>query len=237
MLGRGKSDKQKRREQMQEQGALQDSLGTNKLEAGLVQQRQQEQENTRNQLLDTTDVKKELKKALLGMEPVQVPVEFLECKNCESRYRQNLEKCQECGENSFARKQSKTQKEIKWVQTSEKQLTSKKGFDMIWSEVQASVNENLTGSYLPAPVIDNVVYSTCGTLIKQIFGNYWKYGIKNEDDAVQVIDIIRKNVLATANKARGGRALKSQEKTVIEKISHAISGDSEEDDSGVQGLF
>lgn len=237
MLGRGKSDEQKRREQMREQGALQDSLGTNKLEAGLVQQRQEQQEHTRNQLLDTRQVKTELKKALLGMEPVQVPVEFLECNNCESRFRKNLDECEECGGSNFKRKQHETQKQLKWVQTSEKQLTSKKGFDMIWSEVQGSVNENLTGSYLPAPVIDNVVYSTCGTLIKQIYGNYWEYGIDNADDAAQVVDIVRKNVLATANKARGGRALKSQEKTVIEKISHAISGDGDDDDKGVAGLF
>lgn len=237
MLGRGKSDEQKRREQMQEQAAVKDSVGTNNLEAGLVQQRQKEQENTRNQLLDTNQVKKELKKALLGKQPVQVPLEFIECKNCESRFRQKLEECKECESTEFVRKQSETKKQIQWIQTSEKQLVSKKGFDMIWSEVQGSVNENLTGSYLPAPVIDNVVYSTCGTLIKQIYGNYWKYGIDNADDAAQVIDIIRKNVLATANKARGGRALKSQEKTVIEKISHAISGSEDDDEDGVKGLF
>lgn len=225
---------------MREQGALKDSISTNSLEARLVQNRKQDQDQTRNKLLETEEIRKNLKKALMGVQPVNVPVKYIQCRECSSQYEQNIDKCQkkDCGSTDLVVKQHQTKTKTKWVQTSEKQLVNQKGFDMIWSEVEASVNENVTGSYLPAKTIERLVYSTCGTLIMQIYVYPWRYGIQNTEDAKQVIDIVRKNVLATANKARGGRALKSQEKTVVEKISHAISGGEDtEDDSGVKSLF
>lgn len=235
MLGRNKEKSDE--EKIRERANLQDSFSVGKGELALSQQRKEQQDATRNQLLDTTEVKKQLKKSLMGVEPVQVPVQVIECQSCGSHHNQEVDKCRQCGSEDLQLTNSQTKNTVKWMETSEKQLVNQKGFDLIWSEVQGSINENITGSYLPSQTIDRVVFATCGTIIKQLSVHNDEYGVSNSEDMQQVVDIVRKNVLATANKARGGRALQSQEKTVIQKISESVKSGGDEDENNGIGLF
>lgn len=205
MIGR-KNKAQERKEEAREMAKIKDSYNTGGLESNLAMKKKQERSD--DDLLDIKEAKIDLKKALLGKEYKIVRYET------------------EGGD---------IKEEGRWVGTSDKQLCNQKGFGMIWSQVEGFLNKNVTSSYLPAKTIENMCKGTLKSIIKQIKTHRDEYGIETREDASEIVDIVRTALIANANKSRGGRALQSKEKTVVEKITRAL--DSEDDDDSSSGPF
>ena len=206
-LGNDREQHKKEAQQMEKKRAqIRESFTTGKLESGLAMKKNQE-ENSED-LLDVKQAKHDLRKALLGKE--------LQVRKYETDDGDIVEK-------------------PVWIDISEKQLCNQKGFDMIWSQVEGFLNKNVTGSYLPAYTIENMCKGTLKTVIKQVKTHHEEYGIDNREDASEIIDIVRTALIANMNKARGGRGLKSKEKTVVEKITRALDSD-EDDEKGSGGM-
>lgn len=206
----GNSNKDKRKKEAREMAAIKDSFQTGKLEQRMAAKKQEDKEE--DNLLDVKQAKRDLRKALLGKE--------LKIRKVETEGGDIVEK-------------------PVWIDISEKQLCNQKGFDMIWSQVEGFLNKNVTSSYLPAHTIENMCRGTLKTIIKQIKTHHEEYGIENREDASQIVDIVRTALIANINKARGGRALKSREKTVVEKITKALDSDSDQEGGkkGVPSIF
>lgn len=197
-----------RTEDAKKMAQIQDSFNTGKLEQRLAAKKNEDEDS--EDLLDVKEAKRDLRKALLGKEL-------------------HIQKGKTEGGDIV-------QKPV-WIDISEKQLCNQKGFDMIWSQVEGFLNKNVTGSYLPAHTIENMSKGTMKTIIKQIKTHHSEYGIENREDASEIIDIVRISMIANMNKARGGRGLKSKEKTVVEKITRALDSDEDEDESRVPNIF
>lgn len=211
MIGKNnKNEREQAKEMAKDRAQIQESFTTGKLESNLALKKKQEQEN--DDLLNVKEAKRDLRKALLGKELhiKQVKTEDGDIK----------------------------QKPV-WIDISKKQLCNQKGFDMVWSQVEGFLNKNVTGSYLPAHTISNMCKGTLKSIIKQIKTHHEEYGISNREDASEIVDIVRTALVANMNKARGGRGLKSKEKTVVEKITRALDGeeDEEKNDGPFGGVF
>lgn len=190
---------QDRKEQYREQAAIQDSNNTGNLENQMAAMKQKKRSQQKD-LVDPEDVKKNLRRALLGKENKWQPVQ-----GKEGQYRQIT------------------------VDVSKKKLCNEVGFGMIWNEVEGTITKNLAGSYLPASTIEKNIKSNIKTILDQIEKKHKEYGVDDTADASQIVDIVRTQILATASKARGGRGLQSREKTVVKKITQAIKGEEEDE--------
>lgn len=201
------SDREERKKDMRDQAAIKDSINTGGLENHLAQKKQDQRSN---QLLDVEETKEQLRKALLGQEKVATPVKTQD------------------GKERF---------QVQWKETSEKKLCNKKGFDMVWSQIESKLNDVVTGAYLPAKTIDKMVMAACYTIVKQIAVKPHEYGVSDTSDAAEIADIARSTIMANSSRGRGGRALKSQEKTIVEKISKTLTEDEEESGGKMPDLF
>lgn len=233
--GREEDKVEKQKKAKKEMQVAQDSLGISKGESALMAQRQEEQENARNQLLDPEEDKKRLKQLLLNVEPRKVPQVLVYCNKCGQAHNTEPEECgnSECGnETDFIEKHSGAQ--IKWVQRSEDSLINKNGFHkVIWSEIEPTISSSVAGGYLKSSEVSKLNYSTLSTITMQLALRPWKYGVSNPTDMQEIGDIIRSPLIAHTSKARGGRGLQSTEKTVMEKISRAISSEDEDQNEGI----
>jgi len=201
------TDREQAKKNMRDQAAIKDSINTGNLENQLAQKKEAERGN---ELLDVETTKEQLRKALLGQEKVATPVED---GDGNRRY------------------------QVQWKETSEKKLCNKKGFDMVWSQIESKLNDVVTGAYLPAQTIDKMVFAACGSIIIQIAVKPHVYGIDDTSDAREVVDIVRSTIMANSSRGRGGRALKSQEKTIVEKITRAETEDDDDGNSKMPDLF
>lgn len=232
--GRNEDPVEKQKKAKKDMQTHQDSLGTNKLEAALVSQRQEEQENTRNQLLDPEEDKQRLKQLLLNVKAVEVPQMFHFCQECAQEHQGEPDKCSNCGQTDkgFVEKQSGSK--IKWVERSEDSLINHTGFHkVVWSEIEPTISSSVAGGYLKGSEVSKLNYATLSTITMQLALYPWRYGVDNPTDMQEIGDIIRSPLIAHTSKARGGRGLESTEKTVMEKISRAFTSEEEEDDKPI----
>lgn len=192
-----------RKEEYREQSAIQDSFDTSSSSLeGSMAMQKQQKRSQKDDLINPEDVKHNLRRALLGEMTRWAPI----------------------GDTGQFKKET--------VQLTEEKLCNKKGFDMIWAEIEGTINKNLAGSYLPSSTIQKNVKSNIKTIIDQIEKKHEHYGIDDTSDASQIVDIVRTQIIATSSKARGGRGLESREKTVVKKITQAIKGE----ESGSENL-
>lgn len=202
-MGLRNKNTKSRKEEAREMAQIQDSFNTGQLEQQMAMKKNQEQGEEEN-LLSVREAKADLRKALLGKE--------LRIKQVKT----------EGGD---------IKQQPVWIDISEKELCNQKGFDMVWSEIEGFLNKNVTSSYLPAHTIENMCKGTLKTVIKQVKTHREEYGIENREDASQIVNIVRTALIANMNKSRGGRALQSKEKTVVEKITRALDSDTEQENS------
>ena len=228
ILPGGKSKEEKIREQRLEQ----DSLQVSKAESRMMAEDKEEKDNARNQLLDPEEDKKQLKKLLLNKKLVEVPQYHFYCKNCGSAYNKEPEECENCEEEEFV-PQKADEPGYRWVDRSQDSLLNNEGFNkIVWPEVEPAISGTVAGGYLKGREISKINYSTLSTITTQFSLYPWRYGVENPSDMQQIGDIIRPPLIAHSSKARGGRGLESTEKTVMEKISRAVKGDSDDEDNG-----
>lgn len=211
-------------------------MQVSKPEARMMAEDKEDKDNARNQLLDPEEDKKNLKKLLLNKKLVEVPQYHFYCKNCGSAYNEEPDECQNCDGEDFVAREA-DEPGYKWVDRSEKQLLNNEGFNkIVWPEVEPAISGTVAGGYLKSQEISKINYSTLSTITQQFALYPWRYGVDNPSDMQQIGDIIRPPLIAHSSKARGGRGLESTEKTVMEKISRAVKGDSDDEkDNG--GIF
>lgn len=124
----------------------------------------------------------------------------------------------------------------KEIENKENALVNDLGFSKIWSIVEGLINENMTGAVFNNKDIYGACKPVMNALIKQIAKKRDKWGIEDLEDAEEVVSIVLANILATASKARGGRAMQhletSTEKRILQK-----TGEDKKDKSFLSNLF
>lgn len=231
-----KSDEEKAVEKQakkkREMQVAQDSLGFSKGESALTAQRKEEQDNTRNELVVPGKEKQKLKRLLLNKEPKKVDVYLYYCKECQKAYQEKVKKCVNCNSKQFYR--SKEGEKIKLVSKGDSKLCNKKGFNkVLWTELEPTISATVSGGYMKNTELQKLNYSSLSTVTMQFSLYPWRYGIDNPTDMQQIGDIIRTPVIAHTSKARGGRALESTEKTLVEKLSRAVTGKNQDEEKPV----
>lgn len=223
-----KTPEQKREEAVKRQEVRQSSLNVDKLEAQLAASRQKEQENTRNQLLDVTQDKEKLKKLLLNVDEQYVPDFQYYCQNCGEKVEKSP--CSDCGEEeNFVKRQDGYT--VQTVEVLDDSLMNRRGFHkVVWSQIESNLGSGVAGGYLSKKEVNRLNYVTLGEITNQLALRPWLYGISNPSDMGQISDITRTPIVSHTSKARGGRGLESTEKTLVEKVSQAITGEEEEED-------
>lgn len=226
--GRGeeKSDEEKLEERMQ----MKESYNTGKMEQRLLAEEKEEKDKARQTLLDPEEDKARLKQLLLNVKPVEVPRLVFYCNNCGADFQEQPTKCTECKrDSSFVKKKAGT--EIKWTDRTEDSLMNSRGFHkVVWSEIEPSITSSVAGGYLKSDEVSKLNYSTLATITMQLALYPWRYGVDNPSDMQQIGDIVRNPLIAHTSKARGGRGLESTEKTTVEKISHKLQSNEDEED-------
>lgn len=223
-------------EKVRDKQLRQDTLSMNKLEASLAAKNNQEKDTD---LLDPEQSKIRIKQQLLNLEPREIEVKKAMCSNCGNKYSKEeisqISKCQGCGNNDSDDFEITYDEEMRWVKRSEDSLVDKNGFSKIaWSEAESVINKMTAGGYLDNKQIGDLVYSSLSTITIQYSLYFWKYGVDNPSDMQQIGDILRTPMAVQASKARGGRGLKNDENTRIEKVTKALKGgDDEDDDDGI----
>jgi len=228
--GRGDNNKTEE-EKLRERALIQDSIKDTKIGNQIAAQKQEEQDNTRTQLLDPEKDKKQLKKLLLNVEYVEKPQILYYCNNCGQAHKTEPDKCRNCQQTDFKEKQSGTTLEA--VQRSKDSLINKNGFHkVVWSEIEPTISSSVAGGYLKSSEVSKMNYSTLATITMQLALYPWRYNVDNPTDMQQIGDIVRTPLIAHTSKARGGRGLESTEKTLVETVKRATPlGGDEEDES------
>lgn len=197
------ADREQLKKDMKDKKQIDEAYSEGSLETTLAAHKAQEEGS--NEILKLEEVKEDLRKSLLGKETRLVPAVDQNGDVIEGEYRK-VE-----------------------IETSEKQLINKKGFDVVWSIVNSYLNKNVLSAYLPRETVEKIMKGLVKQLSAQIAFHRFEYGISTWEDASTVVDIVRTTALANLSKSQGGRALESKEKTLVEKIVN--SGDDDEDDS------
>lgn len=223
-------DKQKKAQK--ELQASQDSFNISKSEAAFMQQRQEQQEQTRNQLLDPERDKQRLKQLLLNIQKVEKPVYIIQCSECGETYNNEIKTCSNCGSEKLNLKQNGTYTTEEKI--TDDSLMNKNGFyKVVWSEVEPAISSTVAGGYLRNSEVSKLNYTTLATITQQLALYPWRYGVDNPTDMQQIGDIIRPILIGHTSKARGGRGLESTEKTVMQKITQTLTGEEEEENDNI----
>jgi hypothetical protein len=208
------------------------------LEEKIAARNYEEDQEGRADLLDPKEAKMKLKQLLLNLQEVEREVYVVICSNCGQDYQGKPENwsCTSCdneGKNNFRVEKHGTQRVLVEPEGQDSLINSQGFNKVVWPEDESIVNKAMAGGYMENEEISKLVYSSLSTVTQQLALYPWRYGVDNATDMQQIGDTLRPLMMAQSSKARGGRGLRSQEKTTVEKITHAISGGEDDEDDGI----
>lgn len=139
----------------------------------------------KNELINVESVKKQLRKALLGVETKLVKT----------------------NDGRLVKKNIKQREEVR------SKLCNEKCVNEIFSTIEAQVNKNISGSYLSKRDVFVMGWESSQAITDKLYVYQEKFDIDGPSDASQIMSIVNPNLKASIKKALNARLMKHGEQT------------------------